>query len=784
MKKVDYKHVLLYLAAAALAGGIIYGLYKGELNYIEQARQRELDYHKNVNEKLSMMQKDITAGKLKDAMNLAISMKNFTMDDNQRRLRLELMGDVCLKQYSSGLLDPPTKSLYGDLADQFYKNARIFAKTPDQIKSIERKNVDILIDEKKWKQALKQIQESTFFLMSPEERWRANILEAKCLRQLKDYHKSLTILDEVARESENDDEATWAKALRMKADYLLDLYSNPDIFRAYREAYEEAHAGKGIEAKDMLARAKAIYAILSNNVSPVNQERPAADLGLLKIYVFEKQRTKAYKLANKILFSESSPLQKGQAMRELAELEDSMGRKPKAAEILERCLRQYPDPHQSPEVAMRLYELYYQMKDWDRALSTAKMIFKQYNEIRLISRILKDFFTGDDNLMTILVQSGLKDMYLKEIKSMLGGLRLSNQRDWSQIRDEVNYIYAQILYYIGNYNESEKMVMECVNTTGIAQDLLDRLYYLDLQCALKKKESPAMIICRASRYLNYFPQGVFYREVMSILMDQYYDAGMYDIALNTAKKIYVDEVAKTKNKQFFKDFNRDRWLKTVAKIGMCYEKLGFYDRSNRILRSYSDQLAKSPEAVEIFKCWANDAAKRGQTREAIRRLKVLADMLDSQGRKVELKVAQCLLQFKIDPEKAYLKSRNLLGEISMTKEIDNDRKRNLSKTLYESMLDYAFEKEPRKVDPLINQIVKEFPREAWTEYWILRSLTPLFGTAKLKTLSRKHEETLKKNFTNGRDRNTYNFISKQLELINALVAIEKSTKELKEERGL
>jgi len=260
---------------------------------------------------------------------------------------------------------------------------------------------------------------------------------------------------------------------------------------------------------------------------------------------------------------------------------------------------------------------------------------------------------------------------------------------------------------------------------------------------------------------------------------------MYSEAITVSKKIYVDEMNTAKLERE-NSFNQNLWLKTVAIIGLCYEKLGYYDKSNKIVRAYSERLLKTPFAAEVFLGWAEIAAEKGQLQEAIRRIEVVLPYARGVDEKAQLHVAQYLLKLQLGAIKDFNKAKKLLDIIEKSRAISPETRKNVERKLYEGLLEYTY-KNSRTADfnNLLEKTMAEFKNETWPIYWVLRSLTPLFGKAGLETLSEKHKEILRtaSGFVT-KDKEAYDFINYQLKLINSLVNIENTMKKLKTERGL
>jgi hypothetical protein len=186
--------------------------------------------------------------------------------------------------------------------------------------------------------------------------------------------------------------------------------------------------------------------------------------------------------------------------------------------------------------------------------------------------------------------------------------------------------------------------------------------------------------------------------------------------------------------------------------------------------------------------WAKDAEKQKQYREAIRRLDVMLTSINDVDAEARLWTARLLLVLKYNGknQKNFEEAQKLLKKITESKKVSPKLKPELQKQLCEGLLEYAFKYNQDSVEPILNKVIHKFHQESWPEYWILRSLTPLFNnTDKLDILSKKHEESLNSALAEkAGDTFTFAFIRSQLKLIKSLVDIENTMNKIARERNL
>jgi len=269
-----------------------------------------------------------------------------------------------------------------------------------------------------------------------------------------------------------------------------------------------------------------------------------------------------------------------------------------------------------------------------------------------------------------------------------------------------------------------------------------------------------------------FPAGPHYVLALDTLQESYYEMGAYQSALDISKKMYVDGLNRMKlGLQTKKE--KDRWTKTVAKIGQCYYKLGNIDKAEQLMRSYSREFLQQPYVGEVYTDWSGIALGREQVKEATRRLDVAIPRVKDVEQRTKMRVARNLLKLKRIKEIDYLRAVSLLTRIGESKMLRPELKKELQQELGEALLEYNYNNRPESFIAFLDKMLLDFKDEPWLEYWLMKSLTPLFGTLELHNLAKKLRVTLDRDFTD-KSKNilAYQFLKKQLDIINSLSAID------------
>ncbi|OGV56736.1 MAG: hypothetical protein A2017_09725 [Lentisphaerae bacterium GWF2_44_16] len=779
MAKEKNTQFLILVGSVAISGAIIFLTIKGEQKYRDYFQRREIQRLMDTEKTLVKYEKDASGKKIDQVMRNISSMDASILSPSQMRRRFILMGDININYYLDSAKQKD-RQYYFDLAVKFYDRAIDYSETREQKNEILRKIAGFYMKNHNWEKAVNLFMEADSSIMSPEERWNLKLNEAECYKHLKKYHDTLALLSQVADECDNDE--IWGIALREKADLLLKASQDPAILKIITQNPEATLEKFSQKLQD---EAFNNYSEIVKELPALNTQASMSNLGLLEIYVLRKDKSAAYDLANKIQ-SSSAPLNdKAISLILLAKLEENLENYNAAIDILETCMKRYPKSQLRVKISMTLYDLYKKTEQWEKAFSIAESLFMYKPEEESVIRLVEDFSMDKNKLLYVISSSPQKDSFVSKTKLMITNLRDSYPDLWKKIQNDAYFIFAELLYLSDKYDAAEKELVTCLNTPKNSLQLIEKIYYLDMMCAVNGKRSPVIQIIRAKRYLAKYPDGKFYKEALLTLLDAYYKMDMYPEAITVSKKIYVDEMNTVKRARE-NSFNQNLWLKTVAIIGLCYEKLGYYDKANKIIKAYSDRLLKTPFAPEVFIEWAKVAQEKGQIQEAIRRIEVVLPYAKDIDEKARLYVAQYLLKLSLGETKDFNKTKRLLGIIEKSGKISPETKKDIERELYEGLLEYTYKNSlTADFNSLLEKTMDKFKDETWPIYWVLRSLSPLFGKTGLETLSEKHKEILKtaSGFVT-KDKETYDFINDQIKLINSLVNIENTMKKLKTERGL
>lgn len=773
------------ISAAAIVAGVIWG----DMKYRNYVLSQEAETVKRLETEFEALESNI-AGKrrIEECTEKLLNMNTKYLSNDQMRRRLLMLGDINMYHYNREM-DAVARKPFFDTATSYYEQAGEYAGTPGvQSAKIEiiRRVATLYLENGEYQKAIRLIKDNASLKMLPSDRWKLNLIEAECQRQTGNVYAAAQKYMSVADETDN--QSFWGEALRKRGDIFVDgltdkavleklmtrdgTESNPDAMTAGKLDMEKA---RSILVRTAMEDYRKVIAKLPSAERQVGRCR----LGMLRIYVFQQDKTAAYDTVNSIQNSSAGTQEKAEAMVLLARLHESLKEYKEAIKVLDACSVTYPLTTMFVPVSMELYRYYKSSNDWPKAFAISERLISRSPETDIVVELVNDFNPGQSGMLKAIAESDSRDKYISRLKQMLDRLQSNRPDVWKKIQYQAGFIYASILEMTGKYEQAEDEVEKTLIMNLLPPDIADDLLKMDMDLAIKQKKPPVILIARSKRYLARFPSGRFYQEALMNQMDAYFKLELYGLALDSAKKVYVDMMRKNVTTA------DPKWKKVVAKIGECYDRLGDFNMANRILKENAAAFHEMQSSPDVFITWSNSAVERGQVEEALRRLDVVIPRIMDMGHKAELIVARYLLQLKAGSLNDYAAVKELMEKMTSSQRLSDEQRKKIRRDLYKGLLEYAFKHDTEDVNELVDGAVKDFGSEGWPQYWVLLSLSKYYGTDELRALSRRHEETLRGGMASGaKDIATANFLKKQMELIDKLLKIEDEANKLKTERGL
>ena len=205
----------------------------------------------------------------------------------------------------------------------------------------------------------KEVEQKTFV---PERRWEYRLRMVDCLIQLNRLQEAVDILASISEES--DDEMTWAQATRRQADLLMQI----------------AEQEKGEGKIDVEEKVRALYQEVIDETPPVNVERKAAEVSLLRLYAKNNEVGSTYDLANHIKKVANAEQFSAEVLLILSDLEVRRNDIPQAIKYLKNCLEEYPDLESGKSALVRYYALLKRIEAWDAAFDAGESLIKSVRD--------------------------------------------------------------------------------------------------------------------------------------------------------------------------------------------------------------------------------------------------------------------------------------------------------------------------------------------------------------------------------------------------------------------
>ncbi len=654
---------------------------------------------------------------------------------------------------------------------------------------VSRKLAIVLMEQKKWDEGAKIFKESEGFQMTPTERWSNRLSWATCLWRDSKTLQALDLLSQIVDECDNMQ--LRGRALRLKADILLLASSSTEDAAQLAGASE--FTGAAERPSILVDKAFKLYGTVVKLLPSLNEDVSVSQLGMLRILIDEGKKDDAYEVANNIQFGGGSVNDKIRALVLIAEMEEKEGDLLKASEVLATCKKKFSQSILTDELAFKLYQLMLKNGKYDDAFDLCEEILTKYQNIGAMETVLKGFFPGKEGLIDNLDFADPEKMYRTRTVNVLKSLETRSASVWQRLMPLALTARAFLNYHLGqcgrdaktHYELAEKGFAELFeNRKDIELLAPDDSMYCDLMSAVQVGRDPAVVAFRARRYLSEYPiSGRHSRDSLQILMGAYYQMGLYDQAFDIARNVFIEQVSQMGDAA--KPDTSDEWLKTVAKIGQCYDKLGQYEKANTILRNYAKRFLSRPFAAQIYYDWAGVASARGQKHEAIRRYDVAYLQAGTADLRYQIILERSLLSLELKEDGCYPEALILLRGIASDSALKDETRKMMQRRLYEALLEYTSANNPQEFERLFGEALANFKSETWPEYWVLRSFTPMFGKVQLSEISKKHKDMLDNEFLkmSSKTSETFSFLKRQLELIQKQIGVEGELSKLKN-RGL
>ena len=620
--------------------------------------------------------------------------------------------------------------------------------------------------------------------LSNLEKQKLNLYIGNCYEGINDYTKALKAYKSIMNEKNNP--------YRLKAkNYAAKIYSlaleKPKVLVTLKNFKKEEV--KKIQKKYYETGLELFKQILTDKNTSMD-EFADAKVEHFIIKLNKLSSPEVYSNINSILNSTFSDKYKVNALFALANYEEKNKNIQQSINILHGALSNYRKLASAKGAYIKLYNYYKNMGDWNGAFSMAKELLNDRNNFKTLVILTNDFASNNNPLFSMLENDKKVEQYIKTLEEIIEVYKSQMPEEWQQIKFQTNFIIAQAAYRIQDFKLAQKYLNEFFKEKFPDKKTAEKVLFLDIHTAIKLKKPAAIIISRCLRYFSNVNKGNNYKEVMAILLDNYYKSGLYSEAINIAKKIYLDELKQltSKNKQKINDSD-ENWLRTVAKIGQCYAQKGDYYKSNLIIKQYSVDFLNKSYAADIYIDWAKISSALQQYLEARRRYDIAWLKTPNCDKKLLIDIQRLLLDFKYRKflENFYNDANDLINKINKQENsLTISEKKQYCRALYEAMLELALEnRDATKYSNTLKRIMNLYANDYWPGYWALRDIINNDGENDVNVIL-KNSQMYIKNIpqTSELQKKYLQMVKDQVDIIHNLNKTKTAVAKIKEELGL
>ncbi len=744
-------------------------IWQGEQRIRKQVQEEQEAKHKFFERSLETIAEAETSVHLPTAIDHFMDLDSPDLTEKQKRdLYLTIANFV--DRYCTDSPGYRDCTLY---ATKYYHRAYLLSKDSEDKKELNRKLAQFMIMQEDWEKAAATIEETQSYLMSPVERWRSGMLWAECQFQLGKESAALTELRKITEESDSED--IWAEALRTVADLLVSICEDDKRFERYRTATDNPD----VTCESLKKQARGHYEQLVKELTVLHREHHRAQAGLLRLVASNNEVDLAYDTVNAVIASSIPRQYKLAALQELADMESRAGNVDAAASLLLEVFERFNINDVPARSLEKLASTFGRLGRWRQLFGILEKSTAEAENCEICMEILRNFYPRDNGLLQHLNLADTKNGLLERSQNVVHALSRVKSGFCPELDDSVLFVNAVLNFHAEAYEAAEKQFAQYLQNSVYHYHDED-VHYLNLVAALRLKRDPTVLALRANLYLQKFPDGAHIDEAIVTTLSAHYEMGLYEAALEIAKRSFIKEVASMGEENA--PTSDVQWITAVANIGQCYANLGFHEKANQIFRTYRNELLSIPQGVTAYINWIQVAVKNGQYFEAVRRYDVAVPRIADPVENMKVQVDRDILALAHNYPKAYDQGQTTLRNLIANTDMDPTVKAMQMRRLYEAFLAQAMVRNPRRADALLAAVRKSFREQDWVDYWVLQSLTNVYETQDLNELRRAHEDVLEDAAANG-DPEADRFIRDQIKLIDSLITAGKRVEKLGE-RGL
>jgi len=652
-------------------------------------------------------------------------------------------------------------------ARRFYEIA--LEKAPDQptTTAINIKLASLFMKAQMWPDAEQILNNQLTLLLAPETRRQVLMLLAQCRQQQRDFAGALQYLQTVVEDS--PESVYWSQAVLTKSLLLQQFIGQKTIPEGVGAA----------DSDELYQQINALYQRLEEQLGGNDPRRFQAMLGRLQLAVERGDAEQAYLIEGQIREQTNNIEAHIKALQLIARLENERNQPVEALRVLQFCRDMCTDTSWEAAVLWQLYELQAQFQNWDDAFRVAQRLGTVLDTAQESRRLLNDLLPGGKLLEHLDMQGdGNAHAQAQQLLQLLAGKAAD-----PYLSTIVNYASALLSYNSGQYREAETQLMQLLQMF-LMPDLREQVQYYLLKCAQQLNRHQLVRLLRAQQYLTLFPDGIYARQALAVMLDGYYELQFHSQALEIARKAFVSELMRMNDRENATGVLDPLLQHAIIRVTQCYQRLGQYSDATRLLRRYDQMLLSEKLANDLYLDYVQSAALSGQTAEAIRRIDVVLRNIDDAELAQTLALVRLNLLFVNSPDHAAIVSTRHLDRLKEQGQALTPLQQQWRWQLYDKLLAHSYTAAPENVQALLADALNLNDSALWLSGWAARTLQ-LATTPEQLAATRDilRDNVLAKLSTDPHAESVLELLRLQLGTVDAINGLETRIEQLKQ-RGL
>ncbi|MCJ8332189.1 MAG: hypothetical protein HRT89_12625 [Lentisphaeria bacterium] len=359
--------IFYVILSMALSIGAIVGIQNLKDKYQNYTEDNKEDKNEQFKENIALI-KDISKhGNFNMALGRLLHFDPSTLDANQAYEWYFTMGDLY------GWYAKNHETQHWTRAVKFYKLASLRAPKSEQLYECKIQIARQYMFGKEYAMAASTIDEIDKSILDSNEIWKLNLMKARAEWENNNEEHAFEVLNNLLSSvnDEKDDNYIWSQVMVQSAKWMIIASKSETILTRLNKKE------KGWTAELLRQRAKARYMAVVNETSELNEFNCKAKIGLVEIYLGDKNFTEAYSIINKIQNGICKDDLKVKTLMLTAEAEELEGNTMKSITTLFYGYKKYYRMSIDTGIEKKLYNDLVKMKEYDYAYKFMVMVLKE-----------------------------------------------------------------------------------------------------------------------------------------------------------------------------------------------------------------------------------------------------------------------------------------------------------------------------------------------------------------------------------------------------------------------